>query len=96
MANKEKKGECPLVYLEWCDAITNNDGWKDMDEVLEWSESANWLIQECGFILKETKEYIVFAHRISPPADGHEAVYGIITKIPKPWIRKRVELNEFI
>jgi len=73
-----------ILYIEWCDAISKiDDAWTDLEDSLEWGEEAEWIVKEVGFVLKETKQYILLASRHS------EGQYGGLFKIPKPWILKR-------
>jgi hypothetical protein len=79
------------VYIEWCDAQVNSDGWKDINESLLWSQENDWIIQQVGIILNETKKYLLIAGKQNPQSD-RECQYSEITKIPKTWIRKRKTL----
>ena len=75
------------TYLEWCDAHTNA-GWFTLDEAKEWSK-CEWVIKECGWVVEETKEFIVFATSWKPSDEWSEEKLGSLHKIPKTWIRKR-------
>lgn len=83
-----------LIYIEWCDAITINDdrAWNTLKECKEMGANENWVTIEVGFILEETKEYILFANKKSK----HNDSYGGVFKIPKTWIRKRIDLTKHI
>lgn len=83
------KNVYPLVYIEWCDAITHGDGWIPLHKAIEWGECEDWIIKQSGFILKETKEFILLASKVNPHVDNEYPVVDGITKIPKTWIRKR-------
>lgn len=78
-----------LIYIEWCDAISNT-GWMSLDEVLKWGNDEAWIVKNVGWLLKETREYLLLAAKYS---DGSEE-YGLLHKIPKTWIKKRVNLKE--
>ena len=82
-----------LIYLEWYDAISNSDGWKNYNEAINWSQNANWLVQESGFLIEETNDYILLANKIVAETDDSELLLGILKKIPKPWIKKRINLK---
>lgn len=78
------------VYIEWCDALSAYDEWTDISEVLEWADTNDWIVKEIGFILKETKQYILLASRINEQHDTDRISSCI--KIPKTWILKREDL----
>lgn len=84
----------PIVYIEWCDAIRNNDEWITVENILEWSESVEWTIRQVGFILKETQQYILLANKINEQKEV-DRVDGVI-KIPITWILKRVDLTKCV
>lgn len=85
-----------LVYIEWCDAISDSGGWKYLEEVFEWAEDLHWIVKESGFILKETKDYILLAHKMVPAKNKEENLYGSLKKIPKTWIIKKIDLTAHI
>jgi len=89
----EYKGK-ELIYIEWCDAVSNSGGWMDEEESLEWAENVMWIVRECGFLIKETKEYILIANKLTP--DSEDALYGNLKKIPKTWIKKRISLDKHV
>ena len=74
--------------MEWCDALVNGEGWLDKAEILLWVETEQWVIRQVGYLLLETKEYIVLASKYNPH-EKTEDMYAELTKIPKTWIRKR-------
>lgn len=86
-----------LIYIEWYDAISNSDGWKDKNEALDWGKSTNWLVKESGFLIDENDKYILLANKICPPSNKDEDIlYGILKKIPKPWIRNKIYLTPYL
>ena len=82
----------PLVYVEWCDAMSDSAGWMNHDDAVKWADNEDWVIHQSGFLVKETKEYIFMASRINPQADTVMKMDGLF-KIPKTWIRKKVRLT---
>jgi hypothetical protein len=86
-----------LIYIEWCDAITNEESWLTMDDAIVWCDNEDWVIKQTGFLIKETKEYILLSMRVNSHqhTENVERVDGII-KIPTTWIKKRIELSKFI
>lgn len=85
-----------LFYIKWCDATSKFESWMTLDESIEWADNENWTVDIVGWVLKETKEYILIASKKGQdPADGDEWVtqYGQVFKIPKTWIRERQEIK---
>ncbi len=85
-----------LIYIEWCDAIESNDGWQEIDVIKYWAETNEWIVKECGFLIDETKEYIIFASRIGDYHNNNTTKFGSINKIPTTWIKKRIDLSQQI
>jgi len=84
-----------LVYIEWCDAMSREEPWTNYEEAIKWADNEDWLVAQVGFIIKETKEYLLIAgNKSSYNKDNPE--YGGIMKIPTTWIRKRIDLQEHI
>jgi len=84
-----------LIYIEWCDAMVNQNSWLSIDEAIQWAETNNWIISEVGFVLKETDEYILIANKKNLYDTDNVEVGGIM-KIPTTWIKKRVHLTNYI
>jgi len=82
-----------LVYLEWCDAMVNNEAWLTFDEAFEWGKTDNWVVSQVGWILEENKKYIILASKRSVQNKDIEEMFGSVFKIPTTWILKRVELK---
>ena len=81
-----------LIYIEWEDAISNS-GWKYSDEALEWVEKETSVVKHTGWIIKETKEYILLASRMIDKSEFSGESLGQLQKIPKTWIRNRQVLK---
>ncbi len=85
----------PLVYIEWCDAMINTNSWLSIEEAVEWAENKHWIVSEVGFLLKETKEYILLSNKKNLYDKDNTEVGGII-KIPTTWIKKRIDLTAHV
>ena len=85
-----------LIYLEWEDASTLNDGWHTKEEVDDYIKNHKYIISECGFLYKENKKMIILLSRINPKSGDYPEQYAVIHKIPKSWIRKRVDLTKYV
>lgn len=83
-----------LVYIEWEDSVSET-AWRSGEELKKFIEDDNCTVQQIGWILKEDKKYIVIASRQSQTVD-YETEFGCIQKIPKGWIRKRVDLTKHV
>jgi len=81
-----------LYYIEWCDAMSI-EGWKGLKEVRKWAKKDNWIIAEVGWIIKETKEYILFVSRFRAESYSNYDQYGGCIKIPTTWIKKRKRIK---
>ncbi len=86
----------PLIYIEWCDAIESQAGWQEVEVIEEWAKTSDWLVAECGFLVEETKEHLVFASRKGDYQGDKSPKFGSLMKIPKTWIKKRVDLTKSI
>jgi len=76
------KNKLKLVYIEWGDAISNT-GWMNKEDILKWGENNTWLVKNIGWVIKETKLYILLASKYSEETNE----YGLIHKIPRTWIK---------
>lgn len=80
------------VYIEWCDAIASGLEWTDADVVKEWGEKSDWVVREMGWLIEETKEYLVIASVHKPEDEFCNEQYKHLMKIPKTWVRVKKEL----
>jgi len=82
-----------LIYIEWIDAV-GASGWFSEKGLEEWIKIEDFaLVKEVGWIFDETKKYICFYGRLSMDSDNKRQL-GAVHKIPKTWVRKRIELTE--
>ena len=86
-----------LYYIEWEDAIANT-GWMSRESGEKWFENQTMIVKQVGWIVKEQPHYVGFVSRVSLWATGKEedVEYGLLQKIPKTWIRKKVKLTKYI
>lgn len=83
-----------LIYIEWEDSI-NSTEWMNLDKVLEWEKEDHNLVKQIGWLIKETKRHIVIASKMNEWLK-YETDYGSLQKIPKTWIRKRIDLTKHL
>lgn len=82
-----------LVYIEWADAHTNTAGWRTLDEAKLWAKDTDWFIRECGWVIEDTKEYIVIATAFKPENNYEESQFLNLHKIPKTWIKVKKQIK---
>lgn len=85
-----------LIYIEWDDAANGNPHWLTLEEVIEWAEEAEWLVKQTGWIVKETKEYILLSSGLQTADDYSKSNYLGAMRIPKCCIKKRIDLTKHI
>lgn len=81
-----------LIYIEWEDACSAAH-WQPEEELEDWSKNASPIIEQVGWVYKETSRYLILVSRQGIHIyDGDTVIsksYGLAQKIPKTWIRKR-------
>ena len=85
-----------LIYIEWADTVSSGSDWVEKENLNEWIDNTEWIIKQCGFVIKETSKYLLLAGYIKPEDDFTDIQYGHLQKIPKTWIRKRIDLTKYI
>lgn len=83
------KCEPRLVYLEWCDATQNDSSWRTLDEAIGWADNEKWVVKSVGWLLRETKEYLLISNKQSSESEDSYGQFGSVFKIPKTWVRNR-------
>jgi len=85
-----------LYYIEWIDAYSDSgSGWRTLEDIYEWLDKwDDFVVQQCGWIIKETKHYLVLASEYHPEhQDDGTDQYSLIQKIPRTWIRIKKEIK---
>ncbi len=90
---KPYKLKYKLVQIGWADAISNEDGWHNIEDAVKWAEDDNWIVHQVGWIIKETKDYILIANIFNEASAGRDETYSGLFKIPKPWILYKSEIK---
>ena len=83
-----------LIYIEWEDACSN-DTWMDEHSAIEWSNAGRYVVKQTGFVFKENKQHLILYGGFHEH-DGYQSQYHQMIKIPKGWIRRRVNLTKYI
>lgn len=68
MVSKKEKDSFPLYYVEWwdhCSHTTSN--WRDLEDTTRLEPI---LIKSAGWVVKETKKYMLMVSTIAAPIDG--------------------------
>ena len=87
-----KETKYKLISFEWADTTSPVDnGWKTPNECIEWAEKDDYWVKQTGFIIKETKKYLLIASRFNVTFSAGQKIMtvGDITKIPITWIRNK-------
>lgn len=86
-----------IIYIEWCDAVSDGSRWMSMQDAKNWGNNEDWVVKQVGFLLDEKDEYLLLASRINPHrvTEDEIRVDGLL-KLPKTWVRKRIDLSESI
>ena len=84
-----------LIYLEWEDAVDGETGWQHEENVDGWANDCNFLVKQVGFVFKEDKHFLCLVGGFSED-EVYQPQYHQLLKIPKGWIRKRVDLSKYI
>lgn len=81
-----------LIYIEWQDAV-HNANWFEKDLAERWHDTTQYIIKECGWLVKEDKRGVTLACRWKIEDDNTATQLGGLQYIPKPWIIKRKEIK---
>lgn len=96
-----KKSEYKLIYFEWADATHPLDNtWYDEEDLKKWAKEDSYWVSQCGWVIEENKEYILVASQMAMTTSiavlGATRQLAQYLKIPKTWIRNRVNLGRVI
>ena len=86
--------ENKLIYIEWHDAFATG-AWCTRHQLDEWKQG-EFIVREVGWLIEETDKQIILAGRHNPEDNGDAEQWGLLQKIPKTWIRKRINLTKYI
>jgi nitrous oxidase accessory protein NosD len=76
-----------LVLVKWHDAC-NTGEWHTDQEVDEWLKDSSFECENVGYLIRETKDFIVLAARVS----WGDKQYGLLEKLPRKMIDKIITL----
>ena len=81
-----------IIYLEWNDAFCNAK-WMTRNQMNEVVCDFDLVVRQAGFLVKETKKFLVFAGAWKPENKYDDEQFTDVHKIPKTWIRNRKTLT---
>lgn len=81
-----------LIYIEWYDAMVNLSSWITQEEAIEWAENGEGLVKQVGWVIKETKSYILIASRLGQ-INSTSLDLGGVFKIPTKWVKKKIPIS---
>lgn len=84
-----------LVYIEWEDAYSVPSGWQTKKEIGGILSNESFIVKQTGFVIKETKRFIVLANQVNY-LKLSDSQYSGLHRIPKGCLRKRVNLTNII
>ena len=68
-----------------------------IEDAKRWGNNEDWVIKQVGFLVDETKEYLLIASKLNPHVSTEEDLkVDSLLKLPKTWIRKRINLDKAI
>lgn len=88
------KDKYPLVYIEWEDAYSVPDTWHTEDQMTGILDDECFLVKQAGFVLKETKDFIVLANQVNELNLSTDQYSGL-HRIPIGCLRKKINLTSF-
>ena len=74
--------EFSMVIIHWIDISSHDGAWMDLCEAQTFEPIE---VQTCGWVVKETPEYVTVVSSLSPKKD--DAVAGSINAIPRGCIQ---------
>jgi hypothetical protein len=89
--NKNKIDKRQIIHIKWADAHEKDQAWHSLKKTLEWARTSMWIVDQVGFVLEETDDYILFTSQIA--GIDYKMKIGNATKIPKGWIINRAVLG---
>lgn len=88
------KNPYQFTYIEWSDSISNDEAWVDIESATTWAGYDGGIIKQVGFIINETKDYLLLVSRICDHENKDDRMVRGLVKIPKTAILKRMKLNK--
>ena len=81
----------PKIIINWIDISSHDGAWMDLEEALKFKPIA---IETCGWMIKETEDYVVVVSSVS--FDEDDNVIGSVNAIPRGCIVsiKRLEVSQ--
>lgn len=81
--------ERKLIYCLWEDITCGETGWKNLEEVEDWTDETDSIARQVGFLISKDDDYLVLACSYIP---GLQLI-GEIVRIPTPSIKFYKEIS---
>jgi hypothetical protein len=91
--NLNQKKNNAIWLIIWQDAHSGS-GWFYDKDVEHFINKEQCICHTVGWILNETKDEIVIASRKMRYTEDGDSQWGMLQKIPKAWIKKKVIYND--
>jgi hypothetical protein len=90
MENKERK----LIYCVWEDITSTDSNWRSSEESTEWSDAADSLVRQVGFLIDQDENYVVLTCSYLVELD----FVGTTIRIPRATIKlfKEIPLESYL
>ena len=75
------------VYKKWIDAMADDIGWKTTEDAVDWGENVNCIVEELGYVVDETNNYLLLASKVNG-----DMVSGLMV-VPKKYIIETIDLK---
>lgn len=80
--------ERKLIYCTWEDICSTDSSWRSTEDALEWSDAAQSIVRQVGFLVDQDENYLVLCCSYLPELD----LIGTTIRIPKSTIKEIREL----
>lgn len=81
--------ERKLILIQWVDITSTDGNWRSTEEALEWSDSADSIVRQTGFLVTQDEDYITLTCSYIPGMD----LVGTTIRIPKVCIKSITEIK---
>ena len=78
-----------IIVVDWVDICSTDSAWRTTEEALEWSDSADSIVKQVGYLITQDEDYLTLACSYIPEMD----LVGTTIRIPKPTIKSIKELT---
>jgi hypothetical protein len=84
----EETKERKILVVYWNDITSTDSAWRSEEDALEWSDSADSIVRQVGFLLSQDEDYLTLICSYIPALE----LVGTTIRIPKPTIKSITEI----